>query len=428
MSESAPTTADTRRLAEEARDRVRFEEEALELSDQVYRVARGSSAPARRRRISCSRRTSARSARWRQFTPGTNLRAWLLRILTNLNIDRGRRAAAHAADDLARPEAGDYFLYNQLEAQVPDDNPDEERVLERLSPGLDRRRARRRAARFPRRARARRHRRVHLRRRGADPRHPDRHRDVASAPRQAYPQEEPRGRTVARRERRDRLVRQVRGDDAAVPRRHAVGRRGARGRGCISSAASWCAKRYRFEERLRHYVRVATAEPMSPELKAKLAAPRAQDLRSRTSTSPGGRRSLQSTSTGSSARAPSSGTGPRRCGRARRGGSARRRSSPRRPARRRGRAAASTARGSRSGPSASTIDGGVTSVAERGEAAAQRRAGAALPVGAVDERTATLVRGGSSGVRPFDHDDSSTRQPRQRVEHGRQELALLGPP
>ena len=35
---------------------------------------------------------------------------------------------------------------------------------------------------------------------------------------------------------------------------------------------SWCAKRYRFEERLRHYVRVATSEPMSPELKARLAA------------------------------------------------------------------------------------------------------------------------------------------------------------
>ena len=35
---------------------------------------------------------------------------------------------------------------------------------------------------------------------------------------------------------------------------------------------SWCAKRYRFEERLRHYVRVVAAEPMSPELKAKLAA------------------------------------------------------------------------------------------------------------------------------------------------------------
>jgi anti-sigma factor (TIGR02949 family) len=35
---------------------------------------------------------------------------------------------------------------------------------------------------------------------------------------------------------------------------------------------SWCAKRYHFEERLRHYVRVAVAEPMPAELKSKLAA------------------------------------------------------------------------------------------------------------------------------------------------------------
>jgi hypothetical protein len=35
---------------------------------------------------------------------------------------------------------------------------------------------------------------------------------------------------------------------------------------------SWCAKRYHFEERLRHYVRVAFTEPMPADLKAKLAA------------------------------------------------------------------------------------------------------------------------------------------------------------
>src|SRR4029453_5376581 len=39
MSETTPE-ADPRRRAEEARDRVHFEEEALELADQVYRVAR----------------------------------------------------------------------------------------------------------------------------------------------------------------------------------------------------------------------------------------------------------------------------------------------------------------------------------------------------------------------------------------------------
>jgi RNA polymerase sigma-70 factor (ECF subfamily) len=70
---------------------------------------------------------------WRQFTPGTNLRAWLLRILTNLNIDRGRRVQRTPQTTSLDTEAGDYFLYNKLESQAPDENPDEERVLERLS-------------------------------------------------------------------------------------------------------------------------------------------------------------------------------------------------------------------------------------------------------------------------------------------------------
>jgi RNA polymerase sigma-70 factor, ECF subfamily len=133
MSDSAPSTAETRRLAEEARARVRFEEEALELSDQVYRVARRL-AGSREEAEDLVQQTYERAFRsWRQYTPGTNLRAWLLRILTNLNIDRGRRQQRTPQTTSLDTEAGDYFLYNQLEAQVPGDNPDEERVLERLS-------------------------------------------------------------------------------------------------------------------------------------------------------------------------------------------------------------------------------------------------------------------------------------------------------
>src|SRR6187200_1146671 len=91
MSESAPSAAETRRIAEEARDRVRFEEEALELSDQVYRVARRL-AGSREEAEDLVQDAYARAFRsWQQYQPGTNLRAWLLRILTNLNIDRGRR-------------------------------------------------------------------------------------------------------------------------------------------------------------------------------------------------------------------------------------------------------------------------------------------------------------------------------------------------
>ena len=133
MSESAPTTADTRRLAQEARDRVRFEEEALELSDQVYRVARRL-AGSRDEAEDLVQQTYERAFRsWRQYTPGTNLRAWLLRILTNLNIDRGRRQQRSPQTTSLDNEAGDYFLYNKLESQLPDENPDEDRVLERLS-------------------------------------------------------------------------------------------------------------------------------------------------------------------------------------------------------------------------------------------------------------------------------------------------------
>jgi len=129
----APSTADSRRLAKEARDRVRFEEEALELSDQVYRVARRL-VGSREEADDLVQQTYERAFRsWRQYTPGTNLRAWLLRILTNLNIDRGRRQQRAPQMTSLDNEAGDYFLYDKLTAQGTDENPDEDRVLERLS-------------------------------------------------------------------------------------------------------------------------------------------------------------------------------------------------------------------------------------------------------------------------------------------------------
>jgi len=129
----APSTADSRRLAKEARDRVRFEEEALELSDQVYRVARRL-VGSREEADDLVQQTYERAFRsWRQYTPGTNLRAWLLRILTNPNIDRGRRQQRTPQTTSLDNEAGDYFLYDKLTAQGTDENPDEERVLDKLS-------------------------------------------------------------------------------------------------------------------------------------------------------------------------------------------------------------------------------------------------------------------------------------------------------
>jgi RNA polymerase sigma-70 factor, ECF subfamily len=118
-----------RQIATEARDRVRFEEEALDLADQVYRVARRL-VRTKEEAEDLMQETYARAFRsWRSYTPGTNLRAWLLRILTNLNIDRGRRQ--QRTPDMQPMEEGDYFLYNRLAES--EGGGDEDRVIERLS-------------------------------------------------------------------------------------------------------------------------------------------------------------------------------------------------------------------------------------------------------------------------------------------------------
>ena len=126
---SEPKT-EPQRLAQEASDRVRFEEEAIGLSDQVYGVARRL-VGSREEAEDLMQETYARAFRnWRSYTPGTNMRAWLLRILTNLNIDRGRRQ--QRAPSSQPLEEGDYYLYNRLESSTSE-NLDEERVVERLS-------------------------------------------------------------------------------------------------------------------------------------------------------------------------------------------------------------------------------------------------------------------------------------------------------
>lgn len=136
MSESVdaePEAEAARRIASEARERVRFEEEALELADQVYRVARRM-VGTREEAEELVQDTYARAFRsWRSYTPGTNMRAWLLRILTNLNTDRGRKL--QRTPDLQPLEESDYYLANKLAAVDGEQALDQERVVERLSQG-----------------------------------------------------------------------------------------------------------------------------------------------------------------------------------------------------------------------------------------------------------------------------------------------------
>jgi RNA polymerase sigma-70 factor, ECF subfamily len=136
VSESGGAETDAeagRRIASEARERVRFEEEALELADQVYRVARRM-VGTREEAEELVQDTYARAFRsWHSFTPGTNMRAWLLRILTNLNTDRGRKI--QRTPDQRPLEESDYFLANKLAAVEGEQALEQERVVERLSQG-----------------------------------------------------------------------------------------------------------------------------------------------------------------------------------------------------------------------------------------------------------------------------------------------------
>jgi len=120
-----------RRIAAEARDRVRFEEEALALADQVYRVARRL-VGTREEAEDLVQDTYGRAFRsWRSYTPGTNLRAWLLRILTNLNLDRGRKV--QRTPDMLPIEEGDYYLANKMAESQGEQALDQDRVVEKLS-------------------------------------------------------------------------------------------------------------------------------------------------------------------------------------------------------------------------------------------------------------------------------------------------------
>jgi RNA polymerase sigma-70 factor, ECF subfamily len=127
----AETATEARRIAREARDRARFEEEALELADQVYRVARRL-VGSREEAEDLVQETYARAFRsWRSYTHGTNMRAWLLRILTNLNVDRGRRIQRTPQSQPL--EEGDYYLANKLASAAGEEALDQEQVVERMS-------------------------------------------------------------------------------------------------------------------------------------------------------------------------------------------------------------------------------------------------------------------------------------------------------
>jgi RNA polymerase sigma-70 factor (ECF subfamily) len=124
----------------------RFETEALQFLDQLYAAAlRMTRNPADAEDV--VQETYAKAyASFHQFTPGTNLKAWLYRILTNTYINSYRkkqREPLTVPDD----DTSDWYLYDKLgasnveasaESEVLEKIPDEDvqRALEDLPEGF----------------------------------------------------------------------------------------------------------------------------------------------------------------------------------------------------------------------------------------------------------------------------------------------------
>jgi RNA polymerase sigma-70 factor, ECF subfamily len=127
--QTEPTAAAER--AAEARDRVHFEEEALEHADQLYRIAL---------RLSGSQQTAEELVQetylrafrgWRGYRPGSNLAAWLATILRNVFLDEARKLSRRPAQE-SFEDTSEYYLYNHLSEAGAEP---QEAVLNRLSGG-----------------------------------------------------------------------------------------------------------------------------------------------------------------------------------------------------------------------------------------------------------------------------------------------------
>jgi RNA polymerase sigma-70 factor, ECF subfamily len=115
--------------ASEARDRARFEEEALVHAEHLYRIALRLTGT-RQAAEDLEQETYLRAFRaWRSYRPGTNLAAWLATIMRNANLDELRRQSRRPVQE-PLDDDGDYYLYNRLAAAGP--QPQDE-VIARLS-------------------------------------------------------------------------------------------------------------------------------------------------------------------------------------------------------------------------------------------------------------------------------------------------------
>jgi RNA polymerase sigma-70 factor (ECF subfamily) len=100
-------TADQQRVTED------FEAGVLAQLDSLYRTARRMTSN-QQEAEDLVQETLLKAFRFsNSYTPGTNLRAWLFRILNTSAINRYRKQATHPAP-APLPEGEDFYLYNRI--------------------------------------------------------------------------------------------------------------------------------------------------------------------------------------------------------------------------------------------------------------------------------------------------------------------------
>ena len=101
-----------------AEDRQRFQDDALPLLDSLYGAAlRMTRNPADAEDL--VQETMLRAYRaFESFEPGTNLKAWLFRILTNAYINTYRKKQREP-QKVSADEIGDFDLYQELKSSDP---------------------------------------------------------------------------------------------------------------------------------------------------------------------------------------------------------------------------------------------------------------------------------------------------------------------
>ncbi|MFN0074361.1 MAG: sigma-70 family RNA polymerase sigma factor [Chloroflexota bacterium] len=113
------------------RDVALFESEALPHLDALYRTARRLTSNDQAAEDLVQDALERAYTHYDRFQPGTNMRAWLFRILSNLAISGyRRRATAPSVESLDDGE--EFSLYNQLQASDGDGSDVEARVLDLL--------------------------------------------------------------------------------------------------------------------------------------------------------------------------------------------------------------------------------------------------------------------------------------------------------